>query len=164
VLEAALMDAVMFNVKGAHLALQRVGRLLLRQHELTPARFDLMHALGPSGAKQSDLWKRLDVVRSAVCEMVTRLIKLGLLERVRAGRTWIVALSARGRSLMEAAWRACIESGATTTRIDDAFGAESDVAAIRQELLARCGALRAAFRAQPRVEEPDLYIVVGSRS
>ena len=69
----ARMDAVMFEVKGAHLAMQGFGRRMLRRFGLTPARFDLMNAVAARGMKQSDLWKRLNVVRSVICEMLRSL-------------------------------------------------------------------------------------------
>jgi DNA-binding MarR family transcriptional regulator len=118
------MDAVMFQLKGAHLAVQRVGRGLLRRHGLTPARFDLMNALGRDGMKQSDLWRRLDVVRSVVCEMVAALERLGWVERVRAERdrrTWIVRLTARGRAVFEGAYGRWVETGDVTLFMDEAI-------------------------------------------
>src|SRR5690349_980733 len=84
------MDAVMFDVKAAHLALQRVGREFAHPYGMTVARFDLMNALGGKGMLQKDLWKLLQVTRSVVCEMVQSLMEKGWVKRVRAAdsRTW----------------------------------------------------------------------------
>src|SRR5579885_110792 len=92
------MDAVMFHVKAAHLAAQRVGRSLVRKYGLTPARFDLLNALRGKGMRQCDLWRRLNVVRSVVSEMIAALLELRWVKRVRAadGRTWLVQLTQRG--------------------------------------------------------------------
>jgi DNA-binding MarR family transcriptional regulator len=154
------MDAVMFHVKGAHLALQRVGRGLLRRNGLTPARFDLLHALGSRGLTQSALWRRLGVVRSAVSEMLRSLRALGWVKRVRApdGRTWLVQLTNRGRRLFEPAYDRWVESGYTTVCIDAALvqrHAGLDAERHRLEILYACEALEDEFRV--RAPGADLY-------
>ncbi len=96
----------MFQLKAAHLSVQKVGRGLLREHEaMTPARFDLLNALGERGMRQMDLWKRLNVGRSAVSQMVRLLMELGWVKRVRAAdsRTWLVMRTRNGREAFEAA-------------------------------------------------------------
>jgi DNA-binding MarR family transcriptional regulator len=155
------MDAVMFHVKGAHLALQRVGRRLLHRNGLTPARFDLMHALGLKGMKQSDLWRRLGVVRSVVSEMLRSLRQLGWVKRVRApdGRTWLVQLTQRGRRLFEDAYAQWVESGHMTVCIDGALterDVETDTESKRVAIILACMAVEEEFRVRAPVGK-DLY-------
>ena len=156
------MDAVMFHAKAAHLAAQRVGRRLLRGYGVTPARFDLMNALGVRGMKQSDLWRRLNVVRSVVCEMVRALRELGWVKRVRAadGRTWLVQLTQRGRAIFERAYAGCVENGDATAYMDAGLTsgyAELDASRYRNEFIFACDALDAAFRVTPWFEGACLY-------
>jgi DNA-binding MarR family transcriptional regulator len=156
------MDAVFFRVKAGHLASQRFGRRLLRASGLTPARFDLMHAIGRRGAKQSDLWKRLNVVRSVISEMLRALGKLGWIARVRApdSRTWLVRLTRRGRETFERAYDEWVDSGIVKVRVDAALcegHVELDAEAKRVEVILASRTLDAAFRAIPRFRGPDLY-------
>jgi DNA-binding MarR family transcriptional regulator len=157
------MDAVFFQVKGAHLASQRFGRRVLRRLGLTPARFDLMNAVGRSRMKQSELWKRLNVVRSVICEMLRALRQLGWIKRVRAAdsRTWLVELTRRGRDLFERAYDEWVESGVAAVHVDAALcegHVEIDAEAKRLEILYACDALDWAFRAMPWFRGPDLYL------
>ena len=152
----------MFEVKAAHLAAQRLGRGLLRTFGLTPARFDLMNALGQKGMKQSDLWRRLNVVRSVVCEMVRSLEELAWVKRVRAadGRTWLVQLTRRGRELFERAYQQWVETGIVAQHLDEALvegHLELDAEEKRLELIYPCRALQEWFRTRPFLRGPDLY-------
>jgi DNA-binding MarR family transcriptional regulator len=156
------MDAVFFHVKGAHLASQRFGRRVLRRFGLTPARFDLMNAVARRSAKQNDLWKRLNVVRSVISEMLRSLRELGWITRVRAAdtRTWVVQLTPKGRRLFDRAYDAWVESGNATVAVDAALceqHVELDVEAKRLGVIYACRAIDAAFRAMPRSDGPDLY-------
>ena len=157
------MDAVIFEWKGAHLALQRLGRGLLRRLGITPARFDLMHALGRDGMKQSALWRRLNVVRSVVCEMLGALEALGLVRRVRDeedGRTWLVKLTARGRALCERVYERWMDSGDVTLFVDRALtGAnpEIDVESERFRVVETCTALQSSFLPPDPLPGWDLY-------
>jgi DNA-binding MarR family transcriptional regulator len=157
------MDAVMFEVKGTHLAAQRQGRVMLRRFGLTPARFDLMHALGRDGMKQSDLWKRLNVTRSVVCEMVHALKVLGWVARVRAAdsRTWMVRLTRRGWALFERAYDACVESGDAALRMDQGLArgyVEIDGVAARNEFLFVCEGIQWEFRPHSWFGGRPLYV------
>ena len=109
------MDAVLFEMKKAHLAGARFGRLLLKPFggKLTPARFNLMLAIHPKGMRQNDLWKLLGVVRSVVSEMVESLEKLKWVKAIRAadGRTRFISLTRFGKWLFELAFAHCIRSG-----------------------------------------------------
>jgi DNA-binding MarR family transcriptional regulator len=119
------MDAVFFSMKRAHLGGQRLGRFLLEPFEpfgLTPARFDMMKTIYECEKmlSQAGLVKRLGVVRSAVSEMVTALMKLKLLTRFRAadGRTFIVQLTDYGRALIRKACDEIVNNGEASARVD----------------------------------------------
>ena len=146
------------------MAAQRQGRLMLRGTGLTPARFDLMHAVGHRGMKQSDLWRRLNVVRSVVCEMVRALERLGWVERRRSesdARTWIVRLTPRGREIFERAYDFAVEGGDATACFDLALAeghVEVDSLALRTEHIQRCNALMSAFGTRNWFRGPDLYL------
>ena len=154
----------MFEVKGTHLAFQRAGRSFLRPYGLTPARFDLMNALGRNGLKQSDLWKRLNVVRSVVSEMVGALQALSWVKRVRAadGRTWLVMLTRRGREVFERAYAECVENGDVTVTVDAALTnghVELDAMRQREDLIWVARHVQAMFRTTPWFRGRDLYVV-----
>lgn len=109
------MDAVLFEMKKAHLAGARFGRHLLKPFggALTPARFNLMLALHGKPMRQNDLWKLLGVVRSVVSEMLDALQDLQWVRAIRAadGRTRLISLTRFGRELFELAFAHCIRSG-----------------------------------------------------
>jgi DNA-binding MarR family transcriptional regulator len=157
------MDAVMFEVKAAHLAVQRVGRGILRPHGLTVARFDLMNALGERGMKQSDLWKRLNVVRSAICEMVHSLMELGWVKRVRAAdsRTWLVMLTRLGREVFRRAFDEHVESGNVAVLMDYGLAqrhVDVDTQSIRETLWWHLTSIQVTFRTTPWWRGDDLYL------
>jgi len=120
------MDAVAFEMKRAHLAVARFVRRMLRPFGMTPARFDLMTAIGGTrgGAKQCDLWRRLNVVRSVTSEMLKALLELGWVKRTRAvvdKRTWLVTWTELGREVYTQANEACALSGDVGVQIDAAL-------------------------------------------
>jgi DNA-binding MarR family transcriptional regulator len=132
------MDAVFFSMKRAHLGGERLGRHLLEPFGLTPARFDLLNTIADCKTlmPQKELWKRLGVVRSAVCEMVKSLMKLALVKRYRAAdsRTWIVQLTERGREVAKRAYDALVNRGDATVIVDRLIaGTEIDPAPLRHE-------------------------------
>jgi DNA-binding MarR family transcriptional regulator len=156
------MDAVMFETKETHLALQRVGRGMLQRFGMTPARFDLMKALGTKGMRQSDLWKRLNVVRSVVSEMVQALEELGWVKRVRAAdsRTWLVMLTRRGRDVFQCAFDACVESGNAAVMMDYGLTQthiESDSEDARTTYLWFANNIATTFRTAPWFRGDALY-------
>lgn len=126
------MDAVLFEMKKAHLAGARFARVLLKPFggKLTPARFNLMHALhGGTGMRQSDLWKLLGVVRSVVSEMLDSLKKLKWVKAIRAadGRTRLITLTRFGKMLFELAFAHCIRTGNFPCEVNRALeGPEED--------------------------------------
>ena len=161
------MDAVMFAVKGAHLAVQRFGRAMVRRSRavgMTPARFDLMNALGRWGMQQSELWKRLNVVKSVVSEMVTALGALGWVERLHDSsdrRTWLVRLTARGRDVFARVCAQWVDSGDATLTIDASLAngfVEIDAWQARTELVEACEKLSGTFRTRPPFVGADLYL------
>ena len=157
------MDAVMFDVKAAHLALQRVGRAYAHPHGLTTARFDLMNALGSKGMVQKNLWKLLGVTRSVVCEMVHALMDLKWVKRVRAAdsRTWLVMLTVKGRELFTRVLDAHVESGEVATTMERGLsrcGACDDTLPVRERLLWDCSGIEAAYRTQPPLYGVSLYM------
>ena len=119
------MDAILFEMKKAHLAGARFGRLLLKPFgkKLTPARFNLMLALHGKPMRQSDLWKLLGVVRSVVSEMLDSLKKLKWVKAIRAadGRTRLISLTRFGRWLIDLAFKRCILSGDMPLEVDRAL-------------------------------------------
>lgn len=101
------------------------------------------------------------MVRSAICEMVRALGRLGWLTRVRAAdsRTWLVRLTKRGLRLFERAYDEWVDSGAVTVHVDAALcngHVELPVEPERLAILYACESLEARFRATPR-RGPDLY-------
>jgi DNA-binding MarR family transcriptional regulator len=148
------MDAVMFETKAAHLAVQRVGRRVLQRYGITPARFDLMNALGTKGMRQSDLWKYLGVVRSVVSEMIRSLEGLGWVKRVRAAdsRTWLVTLTRRGREIFQRAFDGCVENGDVAVLMDYGLAQthiECHSQNAREEYLFYAMNVSSAFRTMP---------------
>ena len=135
---------------------------MLRGFELTPARFDLMNVVsGFGGLKQSDVWRRLGVVRSAVCEMLATLEALGLIQRRRDPhdrRTWKVSLTARGRTVFERAYAGLINSGDIAVCLDAVLARrdfDADTTQRRYEYVSLSLGLGADFGARAR--GPDLY-------
>jgi DNA-binding MarR family transcriptional regulator len=119
------MDAFFFSMKRAHLGWERLGRKFLKEEGLTPARYDLLNTIVDCEASgslmtQAELWKRLGVVRSAVCEMVMELVELKILTRTRAkdSRTWIVRLTELGKRLQKSAYEDLNNNGIATQWAD----------------------------------------------
>ena len=119
------MDGILFEMKKAHLAGARFGRVLLKPFggKLTPARFNLMFALHSKSMRQSDLWKLLGVVRSVVSEMLDSLRRLKWVKAIRAadGRTKLISLTRFGRMLIDTAYKHCILSGDMPLEVDRAL-------------------------------------------
>jgi DNA-binding MarR family transcriptional regulator len=138
------MDAVFFSMKRAHLGGERLGRFLLKEFELmTPARFDLLNTIVDCEASgeemtQAELWKRLGVVRSAICEMVIELVRVGILKRYKRtpkARTWIIRMTELGRKLQKASYDELINNGVATQHTDSliTYSHETDPAPRRYE-------------------------------
>ena len=135
---------------------------MLRSFGLTPARFDLMNALSMApDVTQSELRRRLGVVRSAVCEMLAVLESLGLVRRTRDSedrRTWVVRLTARGRELLDRAYGDLIDSGDVPVYVDALLSGgmpEIDTSQVRYEYVGHSLGLGAKLG--NAVSGPDLY-------
>jgi DNA-binding MarR family transcriptional regulator len=157
------MDAVMFDVKIAHLSLQRVGRAYAQPYGLTPARFDLMNALGSEGMLQKELWKRLNVTRSVVCEMVGALTERGWLSRERASdsRTWLVKLTEKGRAIFRALFDERVNSGDVAVTMERGLsrgGVVDNTLPVRERLLWDCDGIIEAYRTRPLWRGESLYL------
>jgi len=153
------MDALFLAVKHAHLAAGRFGRKVLARYGLTPARFDLLVAIGSWGTSQRELRDALGVARSTVSELVAAVVDGGLVRRMRRlcdRRTWSLQLTERGRELLERAYEECINRGLVPLSIDRmlADGGEPDVAASRFTLIQSLRGICSAFG---RLPERDLY-------
>ena len=118
-----------FSLKRAHHSVLRIGRPLLLEMELTPARFDLLFALKiQSGRRmlQRELLDYLGVTRTTVSRMLGSLEKLGFVERTvdaRDRRRKWVALTKRGFRRIASAYRHFSRSGWAQLALDTAFGA-----------------------------------------
>ena len=128
------MDAFFFSMKRAHLGWERLGRTLLKPEGLTPARYDLLNTIVDCEANdelmtQAELWKRLGVVRSALCEMLKELVKIGIVTRQRAPdkRTWIVRLTELGKKLQKSAYDDLNNNGIATQWADSMMTNRLDI-------------------------------------
>jgi len=157
------MDGVMFEVKVAHLSLQRVGRAYTQPYGMTAARFDLMNALGKKGMVQKDLWKLLNVTRSVVCEMVKALMERGWVKRVRAAdsRSWLVMLTVKGRALFKKVFDEQVENGNVATTMERGLswdGHTDNTLPIRETLLWYLAGIIAAYRTRRSWKGDKLYV------
>jgi DNA-binding MarR family transcriptional regulator len=78
------VHAIPFRLKRAYQASLKMMRPIAALHDLTPARFDLLHALQVIhryARDQTQLAKRLGVSRPTVCKMVGALEQAGMLVR-----------------------------------------------------------------------------------
>jgi len=114
------MNQQFFNIKRAHYSVLRRMRPLLAKFGLTPARFDLMHALNHSYyfTHQRSLHGILGVCPSVVSRMLRSLEKLGMITRTRASkairgdqRRLQVRLTDKGRQAVCDAYR-CLHRAA----------------------------------------------------
>ncbi len=156
------MDAVLFEMKKAHLAGARFGRTLLKPfgRALTPARFNLMLALYEKPMRQSDLWKLLGVVRSVVSEMLDSLDDLKWVKAIRAadGRTRLISLTRFGRKLFALAFAYCIRTGNMPIEVNRALAGSREREKPENE---RYEASRIAVKLTEYFGwrlEPDLYV------
>jgi DNA-binding MarR family transcriptional regulator len=78
------MHAVLFSLKRVHQRALAYGRHILKHLPLTPARYDMLHAIdseGPAGITQLALRKTLGVTAPTVTRMAQSLEALGLITR-----------------------------------------------------------------------------------
>lgn len=144
------MHTVFFALKRVHHGALRVGRRLLARTVMTPARFDLVHALaglvrcwGKVARRQSDLWKALGVSRTTVSKMLRRMEELGLVQR---------SVDPRDRRQR---WVELTREGAAAFRLARRL-ARAPVAEIVETLFPQCGYQWMAPPDALRVPDEDL--------
>lgn len=113
------MHAILFGLKRAFQASLRLGRDTLRHYPLTPARFDMMHAVR-RGTTQRDLREALGVSAPTVSRMLRSLEELGFVVRRLAedARTRWVELTAAGERVLARVRRDIMDSGYMTLAVD----------------------------------------------
>ena len=143
------MDGVFFDLKRAHHATLKFSRRVLSAFELTPARFDVLYAVGTNRwIFQHDLRVALGVARATISEMLKVLEKIGLITRWRWGRRRVVWLSSKGREVMQRALDGCVNNGFVPLCVEQLL-TKNDLS--RSEFVARrdlhftCALLRRAF-------------------
>jgi DNA-binding MarR family transcriptional regulator len=116
--EAKGMNQVFFSVKRVHLRIVEIGKKLLKEFELTPARFDLLRVVDahhPRPVLQSKICTLLGVSAATVSRMLISLEKLGFVEREESAvdaRNLLVSLSDFGWNLLDRAIVALVCCGA----------------------------------------------------
>lgn len=111
------MHAMFFGIKRVHLQTIKVVRALLRNEELTPARFDMMRILELHrewGIGQGKLTALLGVTAATVSRMLRALEELGFVTRrrvARDGRVRRVHITELGADRVQAALFALVDSG-----------------------------------------------------
>jgi DNA-binding MarR family transcriptional regulator len=122
------MHALFFALKRTHHRVLAFGRTLFRNVGLTPARFDMLHAIRES-ARTGPLTQRalrdvLGVTAPTVSRMAASLEDLGLVTRRRNPsdrRHVLIELTVLGTYLFTEAMRIAVGSGAVDLVIDCAF-------------------------------------------
>jgi DNA-binding MarR family transcriptional regulator len=115
--EARAMHQVFFSVKRVHLRIVEVSKRLVREFELTPARFDLLRVIQahtPHPVLQSKIVTLLGVSAATVSRMLISLEKLGFVERQEwkaDARNLLVSLTAWGFNQLDDAMISLIGMG-----------------------------------------------------
>jgi DNA-binding MarR family transcriptional regulator len=95
------MDAILFGLKRADQVAIRFGHRVLAPFGLTPARFDMLFAVGRHwSTRQSELRRALGVARSTASRMLGLLERLGWVRRHARRHTRRVELTDAGRALL----------------------------------------------------------------
>ena len=122
------MNAIFFGCKRAFHGCLRVARQLLSGFDLTPARFDMLTAVGQDkneGCTQRELRTRLGVSAATISRMLRSLEELGLVsgQRHEQGdrRTRWLKLTSKGLSCIRRATRRIVNSGAAQFAVDSAL-------------------------------------------
>jgi DNA-binding MarR family transcriptional regulator len=136
------MDDIFFGVKRSHLAVNRWALLKLREHGVTPARFDLMRMLYFRSYRwaQSELRSALGVARSTISVMVRALVKLGWITREANPfdrRTLDCLLTHEGRRVVASVMSALIWPRVIKSVVDAALGVDPDKEREAAQVLAR---------------------------
>jgi DNA-binding MarR family transcriptional regulator len=123
------MHAILFSIKRAFHTSVCVGRNWLTPLGLTPARFDMLAAIGrhpPHRMPQSALRDILGVTNATISRMLRSLEDLGLVTREQDfydQRRRIISLTKRGIRRLRCAVTNFIDSGAVQLAIDIALSA-----------------------------------------
>ena len=99
------MHPTPFAIKQCHLGALRFGRDITSHCELTPGRLDMFRAIFEPGVLvlQSELRRRLGVVKSAISVMVRALVRLGFVWRMRCPddkRTFVLLVTKKGHQAL----------------------------------------------------------------
>ena len=109
------MHTMFFSIKRVHLRVLHITRALLREVDLTPARFDMMRIVelhADFGVTQGRIIDLLGVSAATVSRMLTSLESLGFVTRKRTthdARCVLVAITELGLSTVRAACRKLID-------------------------------------------------------
>lgn len=87
-----------------YLKIDRNTALLMKEHGLSVARFDvLVHAGAREGRTQQELADAMFVTKGNICQLLDGMERDGLLYRRRKGRTNLIHLTDEGRALRKRA-------------------------------------------------------------
>jgi DNA-binding MarR family transcriptional regulator len=120
------VNAIFFGCKRAFHSCLRIARQGLRGFGLTPARFDMLTAVGERklGCTQRELRSILGVTAATVSRMLDSLEELGLIHRTRATndrrQRWLT-LTDLGIARLRKATRRLVRSGAVQLAVDSAL-------------------------------------------
>ena len=135
------MHQVFFSVKRVHLRIVEIGKKLLKDHELTPARFDLLRVVDahhPRPVLQSKIRALLGVSAATVSRMLISLEKLGFVVREKSStdaRNLLVSLSDFGWNRVDDAMIALVCRGAAERMARRGVAFEPALAVVRLRLL-----------------------------
>ncbi|HEY4016027.1 MAG TPA: MarR family transcriptional regulator [Polyangiaceae bacterium] len=122
------MNAIFFGCKRAFHSCMRIARQVLAGLGLTPARFDMLTAVGENrafGCAQRELRSLLGVSAATISRMLASLEDIGLVTRTKNEypdrRQRRVALSAAGLKCLRKATRHLVRSGAIQLAVDSAL-------------------------------------------
>jgi DNA-binding MarR family transcriptional regulator len=122
------MHALFFSIKRTHHRILSYGRFLFKNIGLTPARFDMLHALEGTDRDivitQRKLRDILGVTAATVSRMARSLEELGLITRTTStadARNLVVRLTEEGVAMVARAVRIAVGSGAVDLLVDCAF-------------------------------------------
>jgi DNA-binding MarR family transcriptional regulator len=123
------MNAIFFGCKRAFHSCMRIGRQVLGGLDLTPARFDMLTAIGGDGRTcgraQGELRTLLGVSAATISRMLRSLEAMGLVARTKnerpdRRRRWVV-LTELGAKCLRKATRRLVRSGAIQLAVDSAL-------------------------------------------
>jgi DNA-binding MarR family transcriptional regulator len=110
---------------------------------------------------QSDLWKRLNVTRSVICEMLGSLLELRWVQRIRAAdsRTWLVTLTKLGRDIFRRCFEETVNNGDVVMALERGLAkCKTNTLDARETLWWYCEAFIEAYRTRRAWFGEDLYL------